>query len=127
HQSHTASLGMSFGAVVSIGVLVVAALVFHPHGIRIDKYDQAAVMLTSTFGRPGYYLFAASLAISCLGAALEVALTTAYSCAQGLGWNWGENKKPREAAPLHADVHGSADRLHAADAHRRRSAADYLV
>jgi Mn2+/Fe2+ NRAMP family transporter len=36
--------------------------------------------------------------ISCLGAALEIALATSYSFAQGLGWNWGENVHPSDAA-----------------------------
>ncbi|MBH8574878.1 divalent metal cation transporter [Nostocaceae cyanobacterium CENA369] len=43
-------------------------------------------------------MFAASLGIACFGAALEVSLDTAYIVAQALGWNWGENLHPKEAA-----------------------------
>jgi Mn2+/Fe2+ NRAMP family transporter len=43
-------------------------------------------------------LFVASLAIACFGAALEIALQLAYLAAQGFGWRWGENLRPRDAA-----------------------------
>lgn len=93
-----AGLGMGFGSIVSIGVLIVAAMVLNPKGIQVDSYEQAALMLTETFGYWGFILFAASLGIACFGAALEVTLDTAYIVAQALGWNWGENLRPREAA-----------------------------
>jgi Mn2+/Fe2+ NRAMP family transporter len=38
------------------------------------------------------------MAIACLGAALEVALSMAYTTAQTFGWNWGEDLDPREDA-----------------------------
>jgi Mn2+/Fe2+ NRAMP family transporter len=93
-----AVLGMSFGGVLAASVLVVAAMVFAPRGIRVDSYDQMALMLTDTFGFAGFVLFVLSLAIACFGAALEIALAIAYLVAQGLGWNWGENLSPRRAA-----------------------------
>ena len=93
-----ATLGMSFGGVLAIAVLVVAAMVFHPRGIEAERYEQVALLLTTPLGRWGFYLFAATLLISCLGAALEIALATAYTFAQGLGWNWGESVHPRDAA-----------------------------
>jgi Mn2+/Fe2+ NRAMP family transporter len=93
-----ASLGMGFGSIVSLGVLIVAALVLNPKGIQVDSYEQAALMLTQPFGYWGFVLFAASLGIACFGAALEVTLDTAYIVAQAFGWNWGENLKPKDAA-----------------------------
>lgn len=93
-----ASLGMGFGSIVSLGVLIVAALVLNPKGIQVDSYEQAALMLTQPFGYWGFMLFAASLGIACFGAALEVTLDTAYIVAQAFGWNWGENLKPKDAA-----------------------------
>ena len=93
-----ASLGMGFGSIVSLGVLIVAALVLNPKGIQVDSYEQAALMLTQPFGYWGFMLFAASLGIACFGAALEVTLDTAYIVAQAFGWNWGENMKPKDAA-----------------------------
>jgi Mn2+/Fe2+ NRAMP family transporter len=93
-----AGVGMGFGSIVSLGVLIVAALVLHPKGIQVDSYEQAALMLTETFGYWGFILFAASLGIACFGAALEVSLDTAYIVAQTFGWNWGESLHPKEAA-----------------------------
>ncbi|MBZ9951755.1 MULTISPECIES: Nramp family divalent metal transporter [unclassified Mesorhizobium] len=92
-----AGLGMAFGGTISIGVLMVAALVLATHGIdQVDDYHQLPLMLIPIFGFWGFVLFVASLAIACFGAALEVGLQQAYLVAQGFGWNWGENLKPRD-------------------------------
>jgi Mn2+/Fe2+ NRAMP family transporter len=40
----------------------------------------------------------ASLGIACFGAAQEIALTSGYMLAQGLGWQWSENLPPAEDA-----------------------------
>src|SRR4051812_84346 len=94
----TAVLGMSFGAVMSIAVLICAALVLAPRNIEVARYEQAALILIPALGRWGLPLFAGTLGVCCFGAAMEVSLATSYMLAQTLGWNWGENKKPdREA------------------------------
>ncbi len=46
----------------------------------------------------GRWLFSASLAIGCAGAALEAALDVSYLAAQCFGWNWSENQKPKDEA-----------------------------
>ena len=91
------AFGMGFGATLAAAVLVVAALVY-TRGVRLDSYDQIAPMLTDALGRWGYPLFVAALGIACFGAALEVSLALAYMIAEGFGWNWGENARPRDAA-----------------------------
>jgi len=93
-----AVIGMGFGSVISIGAIIVAAEVLAPRGIQIDDYHQAALMLTQAFPFWGYLLFAVSMAIACLGAAVEVALSMAYTFAQTFGWNWGEDLDPAEDA-----------------------------
>jgi Mn2+/Fe2+ NRAMP family transporter len=93
-----AGVGMSFGSVLSIAVLVVSAIVFLPRGIRVDHYDQAAAILTPVFGYWGLILFAACLGIACFGAAQEIILEIAYFVAQGFGWNWSENPEPKKEA-----------------------------
>ncbi|HET7216960.1 MAG TPA: divalent metal cation transporter [Vicinamibacterales bacterium] len=93
-----AATGMSFGSIVAMSMLVLAALVLGTRGIQVDSYEQAALVLTQPFGRWGLYLFAASLGVACLGAALQVSLNLAYVVAQGFGWNWSENLKPHEDA-----------------------------
>ncbi|HZS45933.1 MAG TPA: divalent metal cation transporter [Blastocatellia bacterium] len=93
-----AGLGMSFGSIISIAILILAAFIFQPIGIQADQYQQLPLLLTKIYGYWGLILFAASLGIACLGASLEVSLETAYMMAQGFGWNWGKNVHPKEAA-----------------------------
>lgn len=94
----TAGLGMTFGGVVAVAALVCAALVLHPAGIQVDRYEQIPFLLTSPLARTGFWLFVGALFIACFGAALEIALQLGYLVAQGFGWRWGENLPPREAA-----------------------------
>jgi NRAMP (natural resistance-associated macrophage protein)-like metal ion transporter len=91
-------MGMGFGSVISLGAIIVAGVVLAPRGIQVSDYHQAALMLTDAFPFWGYALFAASMAIACLGAALEVALSMSYAFAQTFGWNWGEDLTPTEDA-----------------------------
>lgn len=93
-----ASLGMSFGTLVNIAVLIVSALVFLPRGIRVEHYDQVALLLVPVFGYWGFVLFCLSLSIACLGAAQEMSLEIAYFVAQGFGWNWGKDEPPKREA-----------------------------
>jgi len=97
-----ATMGMGFGGLLSAAVLVLAALVFHPRGVRVDSYAQIGRLMTEALGDWGFPLFVLSLGIACFGAALEISLTIAYMIAQGFGWNWGENVKPRDAARFSA-------------------------
>ena len=92
-----ASVGMSFGGVVASAVLVGAAMVLLPRGIRVERYEEMVPVLSVPLGQWGLYLFAASLGIACLGATLEASLSTAYELAQGFGWRWGESLAPHEA------------------------------
>jgi Mn2+/Fe2+ NRAMP family transporter len=94
----TAYLGMGFGSLVSMGVLVTAAVVFGPQHVKVDSYEQASVMLVPVFGRWGVTVFALSLFIGCFGAAVEIALNLGYVSAQVFGWTWGVDKKRHEAA-----------------------------
>jgi Mn2+/Fe2+ NRAMP family transporter len=91
-----AGLGMSFGTLISIAVLIVAAVVLLPRGIKVEHYNQLPQLLVPLFGSWGFYLFAASLGIACFGAAQEISLEMAYFIAQAFGWNWGEDEKPRD-------------------------------
>ena len=93
-----AVLGMSFGGVLSMGVLVTAALALRPNGIDIESFEQAALLMTTALPRWGFFLFAASVLVACLGAALEISLAIAYFFAQGFGWNWSESITPSKDA-----------------------------
>lgn len=91
-----ATFGMTFGAVISVAIIALAAMIYPPRGIEdVEGYEQIAMILTPAFGEWGIYIFSISLLITCFGAALEVSLAQAYLVAQGFGWNWSENAKPR--------------------------------
>jgi len=98
----TAYVGMGFGSIVSMGVLVTAAVVLGPEHIEVESYEQAALMFIPVYGRWGVTLFAMALGVGCLGAAVEIALNTGYVLAQAFGWTWGADKKRREAARFSA-------------------------
>src|SRR5439155_27225920 len=91
-------LGMGFGRIVVLVVMVVSGGVMFPRGIRVDSNDQIAQGLAQPPGSWGYLLFAASLFIACGGAALEVSLGQAYVTAQAFGWNWSKSQPPKKVA-----------------------------
>jgi Mn2+/Fe2+ NRAMP family transporter len=102
----TSFAGMGFGTVVSMGVLVTAALALAPHHIRVDTYEQAALMFVPAFGPRAVTLFALSLGVGCLGASVEIALNGGYLLSQVFGWTWGVEKKRRDAARFSAAFTG---------------------
>jgi Mn2+/Fe2+ NRAMP family transporter len=81
-----------------MGVLIAAALALQPQGIQVDKFEQAALLMTTALPKWGFYLFAMSMLFACFGAALEISLSIAYFFAQGFGWNWGEDLEPSKDA-----------------------------
>jgi Mn2+/Fe2+ NRAMP family transporter len=94
----TAYVGMCFGGVVSMGVLVTSAMVLGPQHILVDSYDQAALMFVPVFETWAIAVFAAALGIGCFGAAVELTLNSGYLFAQFFGWSWGADKPRRDAA-----------------------------
>src|SRR4029079_12673847 len=61
----TAVVGMSFGATIAFSLIILSALTLGAHGIRVDSYEQAAMMMLDPFGSWGIPLFAACLATAC--------------------------------------------------------------
>ena len=85
-----AGVGTAFGALLAVAVLIVAAIVLHPKGVEVESFDQMAQMMMTPFPKWGIVLFATTLAITCIGAAMEIALSISYMAGQGLGWNSSE-------------------------------------
>lgn len=94
----TAVLGMSFGAVSMLALVTLSALYLAPRGITGNTLGAIGLPMAGAFGSVGAILFAVALFATCLGASLEVLLGVSYMIAQGFGWEWGENKKPAQAA-----------------------------
>jgi Mn2+/Fe2+ NRAMP family transporter len=91
-------VGMGFGSISAISIIVVSAVALKPLGIQVDQLQTVALGLVKAFGMWGVYLFAATLFICCFGAASEVALAMSYEVTQIMGWKYGEDKKPRNVA-----------------------------
>ena len=102
----TSFAGMGFGTVVSMAILIAAALVLAPQHIRVESYEQASLMFLPVFGRWAVTLFALALGVGCLGAAVEIALNGGYLLAQAFGWTWGVEKKRRDTARFSAAFTG---------------------
>jgi Mn2+/Fe2+ NRAMP family transporter len=94
----TCYVGMGFGSVVSMAVLIVAAIVLGPLHMQVESYEQAALMFVPVFGRWAVTLFAAALGVGCFGAAVEITLNAGYVLAQSFGWPWGVDKPRGDAA-----------------------------
>lgn len=93
----TAMLGMGFGSITSIALIVLSAMVLQPRDISGITLSEVGLSMAEAFGPLGARLFAVALFTTCLGAALEIVLSIGYNVAQGFGWEWGERKKPVEA------------------------------
>ena len=93
----TAVLGMSFGAMGSLALIVLAAIVLQPLNMSAGTLQELGLAMATPLGRAGALLFATVLFATCLGAAFEVALAVAYNVSQGFGWEWSEDKTPVEA------------------------------
>lgn len=91
-----ASVGMSFGSSLALGLLIVCAVVLWPQRIDVESYADVAQAFAVPFGTWGVPLFAGALGVASFGAGLEVALNLSYVFSQGLGWNWSKNLRPRE-------------------------------
>jgi Mn2+/Fe2+ NRAMP family transporter len=94
----TAIAGMGFGSLGSIALVFLGAIVLQPLNMNSNTLGELGLAMARPFGPIGALLFATALFATCLGAALEVLLAVSYNIAQGFGWEWGENKKPVEAA-----------------------------
>jgi Mn2+/Fe2+ NRAMP family transporter len=93
-----AGVGTSFGGLLAVAVLVCSAVIFHPRDIQVERFDQMARMMSFPFPEWGIVLFAFTMGITCLGAAMEIALSISYMFGQGLGWHASEEGKPAEEA-----------------------------
>jgi Mn2+/Fe2+ NRAMP family transporter len=94
----TAGVGMTFGSVLSGAVVVLAAMLLAPRGLHAQDYHDLPMLLTPVLGKAGLPLFCGALGVACLGAAAENALVIAYMLAQGLGWNFTQNGRPKHNA-----------------------------
>ena len=93
-----AVVGMGFGAIAAVSIILVSAVALKPLGIQAEQLQTVGLGLIKAFGIWGVYLFAATLFITCFGAAAEIALALSFEVTQIMGWKYGEDRKPKNAA-----------------------------
>jgi manganese transport protein len=86
----TAFVGIGFGAVVVLALIVAGAQVLQPRSIDPDQLGSAMISAFEAFAVPGLLagLLGALFAIG--GAAVETSLSGAYAIAQFFGFEWGK-------------------------------------
>lgn len=93
----TTIVGFTFGSLIVIAMMVVAAQTFFPRGIQSQSFGSIPVPIVASLGIAGLAVFIFGAFADTAGAALEATLSTSYTIAQFVGWDWGQNHKPRSA------------------------------
>jgi Mn2+/Fe2+ NRAMP family transporter len=100
-------IGFLLGGLLSIAIMMGARLVFAPQHVSVDALAQVALPTALVVGKVGLALIILGIFAATFGAALETALSSGYTVAQYLGWQWGKYVRPRQAARFHLLVLGS--------------------
>ncbi len=95
-------VGCVLAVVVAIFITLACAATLHPAGITIQFAEDAAKALRPLAGANASTLFAIGLANASLFAASILPLSTAYTIAEGMGWEGGVSKSRKEAPGFHA-------------------------
>jgi manganese transport protein len=92
------AFGSLLGALITVGLLALGAIIFLPRGIFPQNFSTAMIAGAYPFGQKALIL-AMLGALACLcGAALETALSGAYNVCQFFNLRWGKNLPPKSAA-----------------------------
>jgi manganese transport protein len=91
-----ASFGSVLGALLTVALLAIGALVFLPRGVFPESLQVAVSGIASPLGRTGY-LFVLLGTLSCLaGASVETMLSGGYNLCQFFKLTWGKNRRARD-------------------------------
>ena len=94
-----ASLGSFLGSVLTVGIMVLGAMLFLPRGIFPQQLSTAIFAGSYPFAEKGLAL-AVLGSLACIGgAAVETALSGGYNVCQFFNWPWGKNM-PAKSVPV---------------------------
>jgi len=93
-----AALGSVLGAVLTMALLVLGALVFLPKGIFPDILSTTVEAGTLPFGRKAVILALCGMLATLSGAAIETGLSGGYNLCQFFHLAWGKNR-PAKSVP----------------------------
>ncbi len=95
----TSGLGFALGSLLAASLIGVGAEYLRPHGIADALLPGAAALgPMELYGKVGLAAALAGMFFAFSGAAIETALSAAYSFAQFWGWPWGKFRGPKNAA-----------------------------
>jgi Mn2+/Fe2+ NRAMP family transporter len=97
-------VGFPLGGLLSLSIMVTAALVFAPLEISVEQLSQVVLPVSAELGKVGLAFAILGVFAATFGAALETALSSGYTVAQYFGWQWGKYVRPRQAARFHLVV-----------------------
>jgi manganese transport protein len=93
----TTLVGFSFGSIIVVAMMVVAAQTLFVHGLQSQSFGTIRVPIVSTLGEVGLAGFLIGAFAVTSGAAFEATLSTAYTLCQYFGWDWGQEHNPKDA------------------------------
>jgi Mn2+/Fe2+ NRAMP family transporter len=93
----TTIVGFTFGSLLVIAMMVVAAQTFFPHHLKSQAFTSIPVPVITSLGTVGFVVFLLGALATTGGAALESTLSTTYTGAQFFGWDWGQDHNPKNA------------------------------
>ncbi len=93
-----AVVGFGLGGLLSISLMIVAAMVWQPLGVQPDMIGTVALGAGVPLGEIGLVLALIGIAFAVSGAAIDTAFSAAYNVAQFFGWEWGKYRE-RITAP----------------------------
>jgi Mn2+/Fe2+ NRAMP family transporter len=93
-----AIVGFGLGGLLSIALMVVAGVVWHPLGVQPDMIGTVALGANVPLGEIGLVLALIGIAFAVSGAAIDTAFSSAYNVAQFFGWEWGKYRPKRLAS-----------------------------
>jgi Mn2+/Fe2+ NRAMP family transporter len=97
-------VGFPLGALISLSIAAVAAVVYLPEGVQVDSLGQIGMPVAMALGQVGIAFALIGFFAATFGAACETGLSVGYSIAQYFGWQWGKYVEPLKAARFHVVV-----------------------
>lgn len=91
-----ACLGSVLGALLTVGLLFLGAMLFMPAGIFPDAVASAPIAGAAAFGDKALVLALIGILACITGAAVESALSGGYNLCQFFNFKWGKNKDAKE-------------------------------
>jgi manganese transport protein len=93
-----AVLGFGLGGLLSISLMIVAGMVWHPIGVQPEMIGTVALGANVPLGELGLVVAMIGIAFAVSGAAIDTAFSSAYNVAQFFGWEWGKYRPKRMAS-----------------------------